>query len=97
MIEHIGILKFEPFTTRAQKDLVITKLQKLAEVIPGIAKMEVGYNFSEKNQGFDIGISARFESKKDLEHFLWHPVHQEVASFAKEVGLIDIITVDFLI
>ena len=97
MIEHIGILKFEPFTTKAQKDLVITKLQKLVEVIPSIAEMKVGYNFSEKNQGFDIGISARFENRKDLEDFLYHPFHQEVASFSKEVGLIDIVTVDFLI
>ena len=97
MIEHIGILKFEPFTRKDQKDLVITKLKKLVEVIPSIVEIQVGYNFSEKNQGFDIGISARFENRKDLDDFLYHPSHQEVGAFAKEVGLIDIITVDFLV
>lgn len=97
MIEHIAILKFESFTTKDQKDLVITKLKKLVEVIPSIAEMQVGYNFSQKIQGFDIGISARFENRKDLDDFLYHPSHQEVGFYAKEVGLIDIISVDYLI
>ncbi len=97
MIEHIAILKFETSTTKDQKDLVITKLKSLVEVIPSIAEIQAGYNFSEKNQDFDIGVSARFENRKDLEDFLYHPSHQEVGSFAKKVGLIDIISVDFLI
>lgn len=97
MIKHIAVLKFESFTTKNQKDLVITKLKKLVEIIPSIAEIQVGYNFSEKNQGFDIGISARFGNRKDLDDFLYHPSHQEVGAFAKEVGLIDIISVDFLI
>ena len=36
MIEHMAILKFEPLTTKDQKDLVITKLKELVEVIPSI-------------------------------------------------------------
>ena len=95
MIEHIGMLKFESFTTKSQKDMLISKLQNLGELIPSVAKIKAGYNFSGKNKGFDIGISAQFENRNDLEDFLKHPLHIEVASFSKEIGLKDIITVDF--
>ena len=97
MIEHIAILKFKSSTSKEQKDLVIHRLKNLVGEIEAIIEIQIGLNFSERNQGFDIGVTAKFEDRNNLEIFLFHPAHQNVVSFAKQVGLIETITVDFWI
>ena len=97
MIEHIAILKFKSSTSKDQKDLIILKLKNLRGQISNIIDFQVGLNFSDRSQGFEIGVTARFEDRKYLEDFILHPAHQEVVSYAKKVGLIETITVDFLI
>ncbi|MFC4766221.1 Dabb family protein [Effusibacillus consociatus] len=96
MIEHIVILKFSPETTTEQKDQVIQKLKDLKQQIPGILDLQCNYNFCPRSQGFEIGLTVRFESKQALEEYGPHPKHQEAVSYMREVAkLSDIIVVDF--
>lgn len=96
MVEHIVIMKFSPETTKEQKDQVIQKLRNLKEEIPGILDLQCNYNFSERSQGYEIGLTVRFESREALKVYTPHPRHQAVVSFMREEAkLADIIVVDF--
>lgn len=95
MIEHIVILKFGQDTSTAQQDEAIRKLNGLKEEIPEIISLQAGYDFSNRNQGFQIGLTVRFQDKNGLEVYGPHPKHQAVVAYLKEIGLIDIIVIDF--
>ncbi|WP_018923482.1 Dabb family protein [Salsuginibacillus kocurii] len=95
MIEHVVILKFKEETTEAQRDEAAKKLQSLENEIPGIIDLKAGRNFSERGQGFDVGLTVRFEDKAALEAYGPHPKHKEVTSYLKEIGMVDIIVMDF--
>jgi hypothetical protein len=95
MIEHIVLLKFSTETTEAQIDELIFRTKRLKGMIPGIIDIQQGRDFSNRNQGFEVGLTIRFEDRKALENFGPHPKHQEVLSYSKEIGLVDIIVVDF--
>ncbi|MDR4947637.1 Dabb family protein [Neobacillus cucumis] len=95
MIEHIVLLKFSSETTEVQKQELIRRTLQLKNVIPGIVDIQQGYNFSNRSQGFEIGLTVRFEDKASLENYGPHPEHQAVFSYLKEIGLVDSIIVDF--
>jgi len=95
MIEHIVLLKFSQETTEEQKDELIRMTLQLKNVIPGIVDIQQGVNFSNRSQGFEMGLTVRFEDRTSLENYGPHPAHQEVFSYLKEIGLKDSIIVDF--
>jgi len=95
MVEHLVILKFGSSTTVEQKNEAIQRLKGLQGQISGIVDLQAGHNFCERSQGFEVGLSVRFEDKASLEAYGPHPKHQEVVAFLREIGLVDIIVVDF--
>ncbi|HWO95133.1 MAG TPA: Dabb family protein [Bacillus sp. (in: firmicutes)] len=95
MVEHIVLIKFSKETTEAQKDELIHRTLKLKDVIPGIVDLQQGRNFSERNKGYEIGLTVRFENKEALENYGPHPKHQEIVSYLKEIGVEDTIVIDF--
>ncbi len=95
MVEHIVILKFNEQTTLEQQTEAIQRLKSLKQEIPGIVDIQAGFNFSERSQGFEVGLTVRFEDRQALEVYGPHEKHQEAVSFLKEIGLSDIIVVDF--
>ncbi|MDT8862501.1 Dabb family protein [Alkalihalobacillus sp. MEB130] len=96
MITHIVLIKFSKEVTDAQVDTLIEKTLKLKEEIPGIIEIHQGRNFSDRSQGYEVGMTIKFENKQALENFGPHPKHLEVVDYLKsELGLADIIVVDF--
>lgn len=95
MVEHIVLLKFSPETTIEQKQEAISRTLLLKEVIPGIMDIQQGINFSNRSKGFEIGLTVRFEDRTSLENYGPHPAHQEVFVYLQEIGVEDIIVVDF--
>lgn len=95
MLEHIVLLKFSTGTKPEQIDELIYRTKRLREWIPGIVDIQQGHNFSKRNQGYQVGLTVRFESGHALEQYGPHPMHQEVLAYAKEIGLVDSIIVDF--
>ncbi|MBS4211634.1 MULTISPECIES: Dabb family protein [Neobacillus] len=95
MVEHIVLLKFSPKTTIEQKQETISRTLLLKEVIPGIMDIQQGINFSNRSKGFEIGLTVRFEDRTSLENYGPHPAHQEVFAYLQEIGVEDIIVVDF--
>lgn len=95
MVEHIVIFKFNKQTTTEQKNEAITRLKSLNQEIPGIVDIQAGLNFSDRSQGFEIGLTVRFEDKQALEVYGPHEKHQAVVSYLREIGLSDLVVVDF--
>lgn len=95
MIEHIVLLKFYNSTTAKEKSELIRKTLALKEVIPGIIDIQQGHNFSERSQGYEMGLTVRFTDRTALENYGPHPKHQEIVSYMKEIGMKDKIVVDF--
>lgn len=95
MVEHIVLIKFSKETTEAQKAELIRRTLELKDVIPGIVDLQQGRNFSDRNKGYEVGLTVRFEDKTALENYGPHPKHQEIVSYLKEIGLEDTIVIDF--
>lgn len=95
MIEHMVLLKFSNSTTEDQKLELIRRTLLLKDKIPGIMDIQQGNNFSNRSQGFEMGLTVRFEDRTSLENYGPHPAHQEVFSYLKEIGMEDSIIVDF--
>lgn len=94
MIDHIVLVKFEETTTKAQLQEVITRFKALRNHIKGLIDIQAGLNFSEKNQGYQVVLTARFENQAALEAYRPHPEHQAVSAYIREVGRVDSIVVD---
>jgi hypothetical protein len=76
MVEHIVLFKVSSSATQEQRDRMVEELKRLREQIPGIVDLSVGHNFSERSQGFQIGLVVRFTDRAALEAYLPHPAHR---------------------
>jgi hypothetical protein len=95
VIEHIVLIKFSPNTTQEQKEELISRTLLLKEKIPGIIDIRQGFNFSARSQGYEVGLTVRFQDRDALENYGPHPEHQEIVAYLKEIGIEDSIIVDF--
>jgi hypothetical protein len=88
MIKHIVIWKLKENAngnTKMQNAAMIkNKLEALTGRIPGIIKMEVGFDISGTEESGDIVLYSEFESKEALENYQVHPEHKAVMPFVKE-------------
>jgi hypothetical protein len=94
MVEHVVLFKTTPEATAEQKERMIAELAALRHKIPGIVDLSVGTNFSERNQGFDIGLVVRFEDRAALDVYIPHPEHRGcvdryVAPIKQDVLVVD--------
>jgi hypothetical protein len=76
MVEHVVLFKTTPEATEVQKDRMISELASLKDKIPGIVDLSVGRNFSDRSQGFDIGLVVRFVDRAALDVYIPHPAHR---------------------
>jgi hypothetical protein len=95
MVEHVVLFKTTPDATEEQKQRAIAALKTLKDKIPGIVDLSVGSNFTDRNQGFDIGLVVRFTDRSALEVYLPHPAHRGcVAEFITPIKQ-DVIVLDY--
>lgn len=94
MIDHIVLVKFEETTTEAQLQEVVRRFKALQNHLEGLIDIQAGLNFSDKNQGYQVVLTTRFENQAALEAYGPHPQHQAVAAYIREVGRVDSIVVD---
>lgn len=94
MIDHIVLVKFGETTTQEQLQEVVDRFKALKKHLTGIVDIQAGINFSEKNKGYQVVLSVRFEDRAALEAYGPNPEHQEVAAYIREVGREDSLIVD---
>jgi hypothetical protein len=78
MVEHVVLFKLKPEATEAQRRAMLEGLRGLREAVPGIVDLSCGTNFSERSQGYEIGLVVRFADRTALESYLPHPAHRGV-------------------
>jgi hypothetical protein len=94
MIDHIVLVKFGETTTQEQLQEVVDRFKALRAHLTGIVDIQAGINFSEKNKGYQVVLSVRFEDRAALEAYGPNPEHQAVAAYIREVGRVDSLIVD---
>lgn len=94
MVEHIVLFKPKPDITQAQKDELLRRIRGLKGKIEGIVDLSVGESFTNRHQGYTIGLVVRFVDREALERYGPHPEHVPVKAFADQVCE-DVIAVDY--
>ncbi|WP_338472451.1 Dabb family protein [Niallia sp. XMNu-256] len=95
MIEHIVLIKFKNQLSDEQLNGLIERTMALKDFIPGIIDIQQGRDFSNRSKGYEIGLTVRFENQIALENYDSHPKHIEIKQHLQELGVEDIIVVDF--
>lgn len=80
MVEHMVIFRLKESATAEQREQMLKNLATLKEQIPGIVDLSTGVNFSDRSQGFNIGLVVRFTDRAALEAYGPHPAHQAVVT-----------------
>lgn len=94
MVEHIVLFKMKPESTEAQKEELLRKLRGLEGKIDGIVSLSAGESFTDRHQGYRIGLVVRFVDKEALERYGPHPEHVPVKEYVAQVCE-DVIAVDY--
>mgnify|MGYP000406891216 CR=1 FL=1 len=94
MVEHIVLFKPREGVTEEQVNGFIERLKGLKDRIDGIVDLQAGKTFTDRSQGYTIGLTVRFTGRAALEAYGPHPEHQKVVAAAREIAA-DLIAVDF--
>jgi hypothetical protein len=57
------------------------RLEDLNGKIPGMIKLEVGFDFSRTSESSDIVLYSEFESRAALDAYQTHPLHDAVKPY----------------
>lgn len=89
MVKHIVMLRLKDYDNKTQKLENALKLKKALEALKGqidvLNAIEVGLNFNEKPNAFDLVLTTTFDSEQDLELYRMHPEHKKVLVFLRTV------------
>ena len=65
--------------------LIREKLEALRGQIPGLRRLEVGFDFSATENSSDVVLVAEFATRADLAAYQIHPAHKAAGTFVREV------------
>jgi hypothetical protein len=57
------------------------KLVSMRGRIPYLVDIQVHSNIRRGAEGYDLSVTAKYNSMKDFESYLTHPVHVEVSGY----------------
>ena len=78
MVEHVVLFKLKAEATAEANRAAIEALKGLRDEIEGIVDLSCGVNFSERSQGYEIGLVVRFRDRAALDGYIPHPAHRGV-------------------
>jgi len=79
LVEHMVWFRFRDEVTAEERARLKAELMKLAEVVPGILRLLVGENFTERALGCQLGLVVTLESRAALASYQEHEAHVAVA------------------
>ena len=95
MIEHLVFFRFKDASKGDIQDRILRELRALKPIVPGVVDLTAGYNFSDRSQGYELGLMVRFHDRAGLDAYQNHPEHQRVAREWIKPNLEQIIAVDY--
>ncbi len=85
MIKHIVLWKLHDVANGNTKDvnarLIKEKPESLKGKIPGLLKLEVGFNYKPSENAADIVLYSEFDSKESEAEYQIHPEHKKFVEF----------------
>lgn len=94
VVEHIVIFKLKQESTEAEKEELIQRLRGLKGKVEGMIDLSAGESFTDRHQGYSVGLVVRFENREALERYGPHPAHVPVVEYVRQVCE-DVIAVDY--
>ncbi|MBS5306280.1 MULTISPECIES: Dabb family protein [Clostridium] len=89
MIKHIVMWKLKENAEGNTKEInsleIKRQIESLKERIDKVLELEVGINFEESSQSYDVVLYSTFHSKDDLNYYQNHEEHLKVVNFIKKV------------
>ncbi len=89
MIKHIVMWTLkenaEGNTAKINAELIKEKLESLYGKVPQIKRIEVGISYRHEKEDMDVVLISEFETKKDLDEYQKHPIHNSAAEFIGKV------------
>ncbi|PYS48863.1 MAG: stress responsive protein [Acidobacteria bacterium] len=95
MLTHIVIWKYRADVEQAVRDEHVARLRRLASIIPGVLRLNVGFDVLSLPRSYDTGLVATFRDRAALEAYTVHPEHIMVADMGRNISE-HIASVDFL-
>jgi hypothetical protein len=83
---HIVCWKYRPDVPDADRDEHRRRLKELSQLVPGVARLEVGADFLHLDRSFDTGLVAEFASREALDAYSEHPEHQTVVGIGRRIA-----------
>jgi len=78
MIKHIVLFNIISENKDENTAKVVSELQNLSEKIKELLFLEIGTNFSDRPNSYDIILVSHFKSVTDLDTYRNHPEHVKV-------------------
>lgn len=94
MLTHIVIWKYKDDVEQVIRDEHVAMLRSLAEVIPELESLQVGFDVLSLPRSYDTGLVATFRGRGELEAYTIHPEHVKAANFGRSISA-HVASVDF--
>ena len=65
--------------------IIKSKLEALNGKIPGVNKVEVGFDFLQSEASADLALYSEFESREALQNYQNYPEHVEIKKLMSEL------------
>ena len=86
MLIHIVCWKYKPDVPEIRREEHRHRLRELSQLVPGVARLNVGADILHLDRSFDTGLVAEFESREALDAYSEHPEHQAVVAIGREIA-----------
>lgn len=95
MIEHLVLFKLKAGTAPAVADTIVATFRGLKSKIPSVVDLTCGRNFSERAQGFELGLTVRFKDKAGLDAYAVDPQHVAVVTTLIKPNAESVLALDY--
>ena len=89
MIRHVVMWRLKENaggrTKQENLELMKARIERLADLVPGIVSLEVGIDFDRSDTAADLVLISSFMTRADLDAYQSHPEHRNVVGFVREV------------
>ena|SRR5688572_2153178 len=89
MVKHIVFWKLNERVTGRARDEAMRRIkdgfEAMRGLVPGLLRIEVGFNYAEGTDASDIALYSEFESRAALEGYQDHPAHLAMLPIVREV------------
>jgi hypothetical protein len=86
MLTHMVIWKYKAEASEEERREHVARLRALAEVVPEVQSLAVGFDVLRLPRSYDTGLVATFRDRAGLEAYTVHPDHVVVADFGRRIS-----------